>query len=192
MSDDSAKIAKASEIHVRHRIGEVAGKLLNDSFRYASTPIVEFETRANRSYLAETDKARLLRCRGHELVVTVGPFRASYAHDVDSYYGDGCIYFDGALVLKVAINKEIGAYGSTIEFHTYPFSLKSMNAGDWLVMLPECVDVLDADAKRRTADEKAAKGREQASDIDLGAYEVCRLTNTCSAPGSLKCLAAGE
>jgi hypothetical protein len=170
MSDDKDKIARAAEILQKHRIREVAGKLLNESFRYASTPSVLFERRAQREYLGDSDNAILLKYQGHELIVATSKFRSSYAPDDDSHYADGFIYFDDVLVLKVGISKEYDEYGSTIHFSTYPFSIKSMKAGEWLKMLATGVEILEADAKRRDDADRAKRDRQQASDIDLGDY----------------------
>lgn len=168
MSDDQAKISRASEILKEHRVGETAGKLLNEWFRFESTPSVSFNRRVQRAYVEESATGILMEHQGHELVIATTKFRKSAAPDNDDHDADGLIYFDGVLVLKVGATKSFDEYGSTISLSTYPFSIKSMKAGPWLELLTACYEALDADHWRRQTAEAAERRRKQANDIDLG------------------------
>ncbi|MBA5865294.1 MAG: hypothetical protein GDA67_01200 [Nitrospira sp. CR1.3] len=170
MGDDQDKISRAAEILKKNRVGDIAGKLLNESFRYASTPSVSFDRHVKKEYLEDSTNGIVSKHQSHELIVATTKFRGSAAPDDDSYYADGLIYFDGVLVLKVGVSMEFDEYGSTIDFSVYPFSIKSMKAGEWLGMLTTCFEVLEADEKRRDEARKAGRDRQQASDIDLGDY----------------------
>jgi hypothetical protein len=170
MGNDKDKIARAADILKKYRVGEIAGKLLNDSFRYSSTPDVSFDRRIEKEYLEESANGVLINHQEHELVVATTKFRSSSAPDDDSSYADGLIYFDGVLVLKVGVNKEYDEYGSTIDFKIYDFSIKSMKAGDWLSLLTTCFEILEEDVKHRDELNKAKQDRQQASEIDLGDY----------------------
>ena len=161
---------RAAETLKHHRVGEIAGKLLNESFKFASTCNVTFDQRVARDYLESSASGVLMGHQGHELVVATTEFRSSAAPDDDSYYADGLVYFDGVLVLRVGATKEYDRYGSTIRFNVYPFSIKSMKAGSWLEALAACYEILESDHRQRATAEKAEKDRKQATEIDLGDY----------------------
>ena len=170
MSDDQAKINRAAEILNHHRVGEIAGNLLNESFRFASTRNVTFDPRVAKDYLEASASGVLMGHQGHELVVATTEFRSSAIPHDDSYYADGLVYFDGVLVLRVGVTKTYDSYGSTIRFGVYPFFIKSMKAGPWLKALGACYEILEIDYRRRTTAQQAQKDREQANEIDLGDY----------------------
>ena len=170
MSKDEEILQKASDLLVSHRVKEIADDLLNNSYKFNSTPSLTFANCTDLKCVDGEVRGVTLIYEDNELSIITTKFKSVALPDGSHTYADGIISFNSELVLKVGVSKDYDEYGGYIDFSVYPHSIKSMKAGPWLEMLGSCYDILIVDIKRREEEERSEKDQIQASNINLDDY----------------------
>ena len=185
MTKDDEVLNKASEILSKFNVGESIVLLVDQWWKYQSTPDVEFmhgkwEKTADGEFIECDEKQKvpenlntytIVKMNGEELIVGCSSFHSSSAPDNYDEYADAYVYYDGDLVLHAGATKHHNDWGSVIRVDTYPFSIKVFKAGPWLERIGKCVEALESDHRAREEEKRQAKVAEQTSKIDLGDYE---------------------